>query len=92
MGRIVANVMLYVLAALAVLYLGDWAVWKIRAANGGGVGTVTVARLQVASETGNKEEYFADGSEDVQCSKSLFPQTGAGACWWVEQHKTVYER
>ncbi len=84
--------MLYLLAAVALLYLGDWAVWRIRVADGGGMGSVTVGLLQVAEMKGNKEEYFPDGTEVVQCSKSLFPQSGAGACWWVEGHKTVYER
>ncbi len=84
--------MLYLLAAVALLYLGDWAVWRIRVADGGGMGSVTVGLLQVAEMKGNKEEYFPDGTEVVQCSKSLFPQAGAGACWWVEGHRTVYER
>jgi hypothetical protein len=53
---------------------------------------VTVGLLQVATLKGNKEEYYPDGTEVVDCSKSIFPQTGAGACWWVESHRTVFER
>ena len=92
MVRIVANAMLWLLAALALIYIGDWAVWRVRTARGGGMGTVTVGLLRVASMKGNKEEYFPDGTETVSCSQSLFPQTGAGACWWVERHRTVFER
>ena len=92
MVRFVANAMFWLAATVALLYVGDWAVWKVRTMKGGGVGTVTVGVLQVASMKGNKEEFFPNGTEDVQCSKSLFPQTGAGPCWWVEQHKTVFER
>ena len=82
----------WLLVFVAALYIGDWGVWRIRVAAGGGVGHVTVGLLQVATLKGNKEEYYPDGTEVVDCSKSIFPQTGAGACWWVESHKTVFER
>jgi hypothetical protein len=77
---------------VAVLYLGDWAVWKAKSASGGGVGSVVVNRVVVAPEKGNREEYFADGTSTVSCSQSLFPWTGAGACWYVERHRTIEER
>jgi len=92
MVRAVANVTVSVLAAVMLVYIGDWAVWRVKVARGGGMGSVTVGMLQVAEMKGNKEAYFPDGKEVVQCSKSLFPQAGAGACWWVEQHRTIFER
>jgi hypothetical protein len=92
MVRMVANATIFLLAAVMLLYIGDWAVWRVRVAHGGGMGSVKVGILQVAEMKGNKEEYFPDGQEVVQCSKSLFPQSGAGACWWVEQHRTVFEQ
>jgi hypothetical protein len=82
----------WLLVFVALVYIGDWAVWRIRVAAGGGVGHVTVGLLQVASLKGSKEEYYSDGTKVVDCSQSLFPQTGAGPCWWVEGHRTVYER
>jgi len=92
MARLLAKAMVYVLAAVALGYMLDWAVWRVRVARGGGMGTVEVGLLQVATLKGNKEEYYPDGTEVVGCSKSLFPQAGAGACWWVERHRTVFER
>ncbi len=92
MARFLANVVMWVVAASALVYVGDWGIWRVRVASGGGVGNVTVGMMQVASMKGNKEEYFPDGTEVVHCSKSLLPQTGAGPCWWVEQHRTVFER
>ena len=80
------------IVALAVLYLGDWGVWRARVAMGGGMGTVSVSRIQVASLKGNKEEYYSDGAEDVDCSRSIFPQAGGGACWWVARHTVVFDR
>jgi hypothetical protein len=82
----------WLLVFVALVYIGDFAVWRIRVATGGGIGHVTVGMLQVANLKGNKQEFYPDGTEVVDCSQSLFPQTGAGACWWVQGHRTVIER
>jgi hypothetical protein len=80
------------IAALSVLYVGDWAVWRARVAMGGGMGTASVGTLIVTPLKGNKEEYDWGGTSDVDCSKSIFPQAGGGACWWLKRHPVVYER
>lgn len=92
MKRIVGKALLGLVVTLAVVYLGDMAVWSVRAKMGGGMGKVVVSRFVVAPLKGNKEEYYFDGTAEVDCSRSLFPQAGSGACWWVERHKVVYER
>jgi hypothetical protein len=56
------------------------------------MGTAQVSRFVVAPLKGNKEEYYFDGTAMVDCSRSLFPQAGSGACWWVKRHPVVYER
>jgi hypothetical protein len=78
--------------AIALLYLGDWVLWEVRVARGGGMGTVVVYQVVVAPLKGGKEEYYADGQVEASCSKSLFPQAGSGACWWLRRHTTVFER
>ncbi|RXH55190.1 hypothetical protein [Granulicella sibirica] len=78
--------------AAAVLYLGDWAVWRAKFRHGEGMSTVQVTRTVVAPLKGNKEEYYADGTADVRCSRSLFPQDGSDACWWLRRHREVVER
>jgi hypothetical protein len=40
----------------------------------------------------NKEEYFYNGSMVEDCSQSIFPQAGGGACWWLNRHKIVFEK
>jgi hypothetical protein len=92
MAKLIGKVLVSLIVALAVLFLGDLAIWRARVAMGGGMGTVNVSRIQVASLKGNKEEYYWDGTTDVDCSKSLFPQAGAGACWWVVRHAVQFER
>lgn len=78
--------------ALAVVYLGDLLIWRVRLGMGGGMGKVQVSRFVVAPLKGNKEEYYFVGTTTVDCSLSIFPQAGSGACWWVERHRVVYER
>ena len=80
------------IVALALLYVGDWAVWRIRVAMGRGMGTVAVSQIEVAPLKDNKEEYFWNGTVDLSCSRSIFPQAGNGACWWLARHKVVYDR
>ncbi len=75
-----------------MLYLGDWAVWSLRAGmdkSGGAMGTVAVSSATVASLKGNKVEYYTDPTVSVACSQSLFPQAGASACWWLRRHARV---
>jgi hypothetical protein len=84
----------FALVAIAVLaYPADWAIWHVRVAFGGGMDTVSVGHFTVANLKGNKQEYYVDGTNTVDCSKSLFPEAGSGACWWVRRHAdqmTVY--
>ncbi|WP_089841445.1 hypothetical protein [Granulicella pectinivorans] len=80
------------LALAALVYLGDWAVWKVKVARGVGMGSITVGRVVVAPLKGGKEEYYPDGSTDVPCSRSLFPQGGGDACWWLARNPVIYER
>jgi hypothetical protein len=59
---------------------------------GGGMGKVSVSQIQVAPLKGNKEEYYWTGTADLDCSRSIFPQAGGGACWWLARHKIVFDR
>ena len=92
LGRLLGRALGSVLVVASVVYFADFVVWRVRAARGGGVGSVTVTRVVVAPLKGNKEEYYPDGTGDVACSKSLFQQAGSGACWWLARHRQVEER
>ena len=78
-----------VLLIAALVYPLDWAMWRVRVARGGGMGSVQVEMFTVAELKGGKEDYYSDGSAVVACSRSLYPQGGNGACWWVERHREV---
>jgi hypothetical protein len=69
-----------------LLYPVDWAVWRLRVATGGGMGTVAVTALTAATLKGNRFEVYSADTTPVSCSRSLLPQAGAGACWWLQRH------
>lgn len=70
------------LAGLLV-WPGDWVVWKVR---GGPVGQVDVSAMTAARLKGDKEAFYYEGQQTVECSESLFRQAGVGACWRVRRH------
>ena len=92
MKRIVSYAALGAIAALSLVYVCDCAVWRVRVATGGGMGTVVVSNIVVMPLKGNKEEYDWGGTMDVSCSRSIFPQAGSGACWWLRRHNVVFQR
>jgi hypothetical protein len=85
-----AGIAILVIAILA--YPLDWVVWRGRMAAGSGMGTVQVSRFTVAELKGGKESYYFDGTDTVDCSHSLLPEAGAGACWWLARHAEVLQR
>ena len=94
MARLLARAVVYGLAAVALVYILDWAVWRVRAAMSpdGAMGSLQVTRMTVASLKNNKDEYYLDGTQTVACSRSLFQQAGGGACWWLRRHAQVVVR
>jgi hypothetical protein len=90
--RILSWVVAGLMTASVALYAGDWAVWRVRVARGGGMSVVTVTNIIVIPLKNNKEEYDWGGTASVSCSQSLFPLAGSGACWWVARHPVIYQR
>lgn len=83
---------LAIFAIALLLYPADWLVWKVQTLFGGGMSSVQVGRFTVAELKGNKEEYYPEGTDTVPCSRSLFPQGGNSACWWLRRHPQVIDR
>jgi len=92
MKRMVGRTLIGLIGALSVLYVGDWGVWRARVAMGGGMGTLSVGTMIVTPLKGNKEEYDWAGTATVDCSRSIFPQAGSGACWWLARHSVMVEQ
>ena len=82
-----------VLFAIALLiYPADWLIWEAQRLFGGGMGSVQVSHVTVASLKANKEEYYTDAPSAAPCSRSLFPQGGYSACWWLRRHPQIEDR
>lgn len=79
------------LVATLLLYLGDVVVFQVRARNGSAYGTIEVNQFLKTPLKGQKEEYDVVGTTSVTCSRSIFPQNRAPACWWLERHRTQWQ-
>ena len=77
---------------LELLYLGDWCVFRVRIAHGTAYGTTEVHQFLATSLKGNKTEYDMTGTVRKTCSHSIYPQKGNPACWWLEFHKSQWEK
>lgn len=81
-----------VFAIALLIYPADWLTWEIQRILGGGIGSLQVSHVTVAELKGNKEEYYPDAVESIPCSRSIFPQGGYTACWWLRRHPQVVDR
>jgi hypothetical protein len=88
MKRWILRVLLGVVGVGVLLYVGDWGVFQLR---GMPLGVVQVNQLLATPLKGNKVEYDYMGVVPANCSRSIFPQKGNPACWWLMRHKTQWE-
>jgi hypothetical protein len=89
-GRLVRFVLMMGIL-LGVVYLGDWAVLRVRVGRGTAFDVVQVNQFLATPLKGNKVEYDMMGTVLVTCSRSLFPQQGNPACWWLRRHTSQWE-
>lgn len=77
------------LVIVLLAYPLDWCVWELRMLRGHGMGTVDLTETTAATLKGNHFEVYSQETTSVNCSRSLLPQSGAGACWWLRRHNSV---
>lgn len=86
----------YLAIGLAILYACDWGIFEVRLLRGAGMGSVVVDQFLQIPLKGNKLEFDYNGKANQSCSLSLFPQYGSSnwntPCWWLERHKTQWEK
>ena len=70
-------------ALFVVVYLCDLIVFKLR---GSPQAKVTVSRYLTVPLKGNKKEFDYQGTLDVPCSVSIFPQVGQTPCWELRKN------
>lgn len=91
MQRFIKVGSLILLVAVLALYLGDAAVFAVRKSHGTAYRVITVNQFLTTPLKGQKEEYDVAGSADVTCSRTIFPQPGMPACWWLERHTAQWQ-
>ena len=69
--------------AFALVYVGDWTVYKIR---GAPQSKVTVNRYVAIPLKGRKTEYDYQGTLDEPCAQALFGQGGLSPCWQLRRN------
>lgn len=89
-GRLIRLLMALAVAAGA-LWVGDWVVMRVRVSHGTAYRVVQVSQFLATPLKGSKVEYDYMGTAPVTCSRSIFPQEGNPACWWLERHTAQWE-
>jgi hypothetical protein len=89
MKRLWVRVLQGLLAVLLVLYLGDWAILKMRAGSQAS-SSVQVEQFLRIRLKGQKEEFDYMGTVAQPCTPSLFPHRSQSPCWWLVRHKTQW--
>jgi hypothetical protein len=90
-ARRLVRFVLVIAVLFCVLYVGDWVVLRVRISRGTGFGVVQVNQLLATPLKGNKVEFDLMGTVPVTCTRSIFPQQGDPACWWLKRHPTQWE-
>jgi hypothetical protein len=90
-GRRLGKVVIGMIVLLGVLYAGDCIVMRFRITRGTAYGSVEVHQFLATSLKDNKTEYDLVGTFQQTCSRSIFPQKGMSACWWLQRHSSQWE-
>jgi len=90
MKRILSLAARILIAIVAIVYLADWGLLRIKMSHGAGYGTIPVDQYLATPLKGNKDEYDYMGTVPEACSHSIFPH-GAAPCWWLQKHNSHWE-
>lgn len=83
LARWLIRIALVLAAVFVVVYVGDWAVYRLR---GGPQSKVTVNRYLAIPLKGRKTEYDYQGTFDQPCATALFSQGGLDPCWQLRRN------
>lgn len=84
MKRWIERILVALAIAFAALYGGDWALWHLR---GTPQKKITVNRVIEVPLKGNRQEFDDQGTVELSCTESLFPQAGLAPCWRVPRNQ-----
>jgi hypothetical protein len=85
--RLFVAVTLGAASLAALMFVGDYAVFRIRAAtNRNAYGTVTVNHYYAVLQKNGKTQFIFDPPQDQTCVHALFPHAGFLPCWYLIRH------
>lgn len=87
--RYLRQVGIGLVSVLLLAYPLDWCIWELHMLHGQGLGEVEITQTTAATLKGNHFEVYSQQTTSVNCSRSLLPEAGAGACWWLRRHNQV---
>jgi len=90
-ARRLGRIAIVMVVLLELLYVGDWVVLSFRLSRGTAFGVVEVNQFLATPLKGNKVEYDLIGTVPETCSRSIFPQKGNAACWWLKRHNSQWQ-
>ena len=90
MTTILQRVVIGAIAAVAVVYAGDWMWAKHLMSNpSAGLGSVQVQRETDIPRKDGRVEFNFDAPETETCIHSIFPHFGYTPCWYAERHTRI---
>jgi hypothetical protein len=87
----IADALLWLFAAILLLWLGDWAVWRIRVHYGGGYDTVQVDQFLLTPLKNHRMKADEQSTANQPCTRSIFPHNGDDPCWWLRRHADEFQ-
>jgi hypothetical protein len=85
--RFLVAMVVAIVAATAVVFVLDWAVFEFRVVTKRNpYGTVTVDHYYAVGEKGGKTEFIFDPPQAQTCVHALFPHAGYSPCWYLDRH------
>ena len=90
--RLAADAVLCLLAATLLLWLADWAVWRIRVWRGGGYDSVQVSQFLLTPLKNHRMKADRQSTDSQPCTRSIFPHAGDDPCWWLRRHPTEFQQ
>ncbi|HLH01264.1 MAG TPA: hypothetical protein VKX25_00715 [Bryobacteraceae bacterium] len=86
-ARLLRNTLLTIVLLLAVVYVCDYLVLRIRIAMGRtATGSVTVRPVYAVPQKDKKTEFLVGDPVQQSCVHSIFPHMGDAPCWYLERH------
>ena len=89
--RLIGDALMLLLAAALLLWLADWAIWRVRVWRGGGYDTVQVTQLLLTPLKNHRVNADEQSTNAQSCARALFPHGGNDPCWWLRRHATQWQ-